>query len=166
MSSKSQAKGRMKKLLMYFPHLVGLCGRLLMDERVSKTEKALFTSALVYAIAPLDFLPDFLPFLGQIDDAYLVSLTLMRLVNRTDAEIVREHWRGQGDVVELAGSIANLAPILLPNRISRVISANIDFAPLVQRGKLIWNGKTKALKIDDDADEDQHKVALRIVESK
>lgn len=152
MPDKLQVKSRVKSMMMFFPQMVGLCGRLLMDERVSKTEKALFASALVYAIAPLDFLPDFLPFIGQVDDAYLVALTLLRLVNRTDAGIVRQHWRGGGDIIELANSLTNLAPKLLPKRVSRVISANVDFAPLIKRHKLL-----------KDEDEDAHKPVMRVV---
>ncbi|MGG6295891.1 YkvA family protein [Leptolyngbya sp. AN02str] len=36
-------------------------------------------ATLVYVISPFDFLPDMLPFLGQIDDALLVSLVLTEL---------------------------------------------------------------------------------------
>ena len=158
MLEKLQAKSRVKNMMLFFPQMVGLCGRLLMDDRVSKTEKALFASALVYAIAPLDFLPDFLPFIGQVDDAYLVALTLLRLVNRTDASIVRQHWRGGGDIVELASSITALAPKLLPKRVSRVISANIDFAPLIKRHKVLKAEEAKA-----DKNEDADKPVMRVV---
>ncbi len=97
-----QLKKRMKTMIGFLPNMVRLCGRLMTDARVPKTEKALFASAIIYAFAPLDFLPDFIPFIGQIDDAYLVALTLLRLINRTDENIVREHWRGGGDIVLLA----------------------------------------------------------------
>jgi uncharacterized membrane protein YkvA (DUF1232 family) len=79
---KVGAKKRVKAMLRFMPNLIGLCGRLMVDSRVAKTDKALFASAVFYALAPLDFIPDFLPFIGQVDDAYLVALTLLRLVNR------------------------------------------------------------------------------------
>lgn len=124
-----EVKRRMKGLLMFLPNMVALCGRLMMDKRVPRTEKALFAGAIVYAIVPLDFIPDMIPFVGQIDDVYLVALTLLRLINRTDEGVVREHWRGGGDVIELAESVASLAPMLLPKRIQRVLSANVEVAP-------------------------------------
>ena len=47
--------------------------------------KRLFLSAaIVYVISPLDLIPDVFPFIGQVDDIYVVALTLLRLVNRTD----------------------------------------------------------------------------------
>jgi len=131
-----KVKRRMKEMLTFLPNMVGLCGRLMADRRVSKTEKALFASAIVYAVTPLDFLPDLIPFIGQIDDAYLVALTLLRLVNRTDAGVVREHWRGTGDIVHLAQSVANIAPLILPGRVSRVLSSKVEIAPAANFVKL------------------------------
>ncbi|HLA12954.1 MAG TPA: YkvA family protein [Pyrinomonadaceae bacterium] len=116
----------MRNVLLFVPNMVLLCLRLLSDSRVPKTEKALVAGAIIYALIPLDLVPDLIPFVGQIDDAYLIALTLLRLANRTDPAIVREHWRGGGDVVELIGSMAMLAAKLLPGRIRRVLTARVE----------------------------------------
>lgn len=126
--NKAEIKARLKNLLLFFPNLVLLLSRLLKDSRVPTTEKALFLAAILYTVAPFDFLPDIFPFLGQVDDAYLIALTILRLINRTDEKVVREHWPGGGDIVVLAESIANLAPIILPKRISRVITSKVEIA--------------------------------------
>jgi uncharacterized membrane protein YkvA (DUF1232 family) len=125
---RREAKQRMKNLLMFLPNMIGLCGRLLTDRRVPRAEKALFAAAVVYAVMPLDFIPDMIPFVGQIDDAYLIALTLLRLLNRTDADVVRGHWRGGGDVVELVEAMADVAPLLLPQAVRRVLSAKVEVA--------------------------------------
>jgi uncharacterized membrane protein YkvA (DUF1232 family) len=125
---KLEAKRRMKNLLMFLPNLVALCGRLLTDSRVPRAEKALFAGAIIYALMPLDLIPDMIPFVGQIDDAYLIALVLVRLLNRTDAAVVREHWRGGGDIVQLVESLADVAPMLLPKRVRRVLSSNVEVA--------------------------------------
>lgn len=123
--AKSELKSRMKNLLMFLPNMVVLSFRLMVDSRVPRTERALFAAAVIYAIVPLDFIPDMLPFVGQIDDLFLISLTLLRLIDRTDARVVREHWRGGGDVVQLAESAATVAPLLIPRRISRVLLSKV-----------------------------------------
>ena len=123
---KREAKGRMRNFLMFLPNMVLLLGRLLKDSRVATADKALFLAAIVYFISPLDLIPDVFPFIGQVDDIYLIALTIMRLVNRTDAGVVREHWSGGGDIVSLSDSIARVAPILLPKRISRVLSSKVE----------------------------------------
>ena len=122
---KKLMKGRMKNFLMFLPNMVRLCGNLLIDNRVPITEKALFAAAIVYAISPIDFIPDIFPFIGQVDDIYLIALTLLRLLNFTDEKIVREHWKGGGDIIGLSDSIAKMAPMLLPQRVSRVISSKV-----------------------------------------
>ena len=122
---KSQLKSRMKNLLMFLPNMIILCARLMVDSRVPRTERALFAGALIYAIIPFDFIPDMIPFVGQIDDLFLISLTVLRLIDRTDDLVVREHWRGGGDIVALAESAATVAPLLIPRRISRVLLSRV-----------------------------------------
>jgi uncharacterized membrane protein YkvA (DUF1232 family) len=147
-----QVKLRMKNLLMFLPNMIALCGRLMTDGRVPRTEKLLFAGAIVYAVMPLDFIPDMLPFIGQVDDAYLIALTLIRLINRTDAGVVREHWRGGGDIVQLTEAVAGLAPKLLPQRIERVLSARVTDAP---QGLRAQEGSPAAMLVELPGSEEQ-----------
>ncbi|MBK9214248.1 MAG: DUF1232 domain-containing protein [Chloracidobacterium sp.] len=126
---RSELKGRLRSFLMFLPNMVTLLARLLKDGRVPTAEKALFVAAIVYVISPLDFIPDVFPFIGQVDDIYVVALTLLRLINRSDETVVRQLWPGGGDIVALADSIANIAPKFLPRRISRVITSRVELAP-------------------------------------
>jgi uncharacterized membrane protein YkvA (DUF1232 family) len=130
--TKIQLKGRMKSFLMFLPNMVMLLGRLMKDSRVPTAEKALFAAAIVYVISPFDLIPDVFPFIGQVDDVYVVALTLMRLISRTNEDVVRENWRGGGDIVGMIDSIASLAPTFLPKRISRVLQNRIELAPAGQ----------------------------------
>lgn len=126
---RSELKERMRSFLLFLPNMVLLLGRLLKDRRVPTAEKALFLGALVYFISPIDLIPDIFPFIGQIDDLYLIALTLLRLVNRTDERIVRQLWPGNGDIVALADSIAGIAPKFLPRRAARVLTSKVELAP-------------------------------------
>ena len=98
-------KRRMKELLLLLPNLVKLVARLVRDPRVSRTDKIILGSTILYVITPLDFLPDMIPFLGQVDDTYLVAISLLRILNRADAQVVAEHWRGEIDVKRLVTTI-------------------------------------------------------------
>lgn len=122
----STFRRRMKNLLLFIPNLVLLCGRLMVDPRVPAKERLLVAGAIIYAIIPLDLIPDMLPFIGQVDDAYLIALTLLRLMSTTDPKLVREHWNGGGDIVELVGSMAIIAGKLLPQKIRRVLTSRIE----------------------------------------
>src|SRR5918911_992628 len=127
--ARLKLKRRMKNLIMFLPNMVALCGRLITDPRVPGTEKALFAGAILYALMPFDLIPDLIPFVGQIDDTYLISLTLLRLISKTDARVVRENWRGGGDIIQLAEAIAGLAPRFLPKRVLRVLSSRVKAVP-------------------------------------
>jgi len=159
---KREARGRMKNLLMFLPNMFTLLGRLIKDSRVPLAEKALFAAAIVYVIMPLDFIPDVIPFVGQIDDVYLVALTLLRLINRTDETIIREHWKGGGDIVGLANSAANLAPMLLPKRVSRVLSSKVELAPNINSISDITKNRKPVLieTRQDDKNEKNERVKI------
>lgn len=150
---KSEVKGRLKSLLTFFPNMLKLCGRLLTDIRVSTADKALFAGAIIYAIMPLDFIPDVLPFIGQVDDSYLIALTLLRLVNRTDETVIREHWDGGGDIVGLANKIAGLAPMLLPKRVSRVLSSRVELADAGKALRSVTKTREPLVKVTGDEKE-------------
>jgi uncharacterized membrane protein YkvA (DUF1232 family) len=121
-----KVRARLKSLLLFIPNMILLCGRLLTDSRVPKTEKALVAGAILYAIVPLDLIPDMIPFVGQIDDAYLIAITLLRLIDRTDPKIVREHWNGGGDIVQLIEMLAMMTAKFLPAPIRRVLTSRVE----------------------------------------
>ena len=158
---KKLMKGRMGNFLMFLPNMVRLCGNLLIDNRVPIAEKALFAAAIVYAISPIDFIPDIFPFIGQIDDLYLIALTLLRLTNYTDEKIIREHWKGGGDIIALTSSIAKMAPMLLPQRVSRVLSSRVELGSAEKIVDAVKNKekvlieipeKKKKLKVDSQSE--------------
>ena len=156
---KSELKGRMRNFLMFLPNMVMLLGRLLKDARVPVAEKALFAAAIVYVISPLDFIPDVFPFIGQVDDLYVVALVLLRLVNRSDESVVRQHWSGGGDIVSLADSIASIAPKFLPKRISRVLTSRVELAPAGKILRGITNkdeALVREIRTDEIPDIDAH----------
>src|SRR3989440_13055055 len=123
--AKAELKSRMKNLLMFLPNMIILTAKLMVDSRVPRTERALFAGALIYALIPFDFIPDMIPFVGQVDDLFLIALTVLRLIDRTDDMVVREHWRGGGDIVQLAESAAAIAPLLMPKRVARGLLARV-----------------------------------------
>jgi uncharacterized membrane protein YkvA (DUF1232 family) len=125
----------MTNLVLILPNLLLLSSRLMVDPRVPAKERLLVAGAIVYAFIPLDFIPDMLPFVGQVDDLYLIGLTLLRLMSVSDPRIVREHWRGGGDVVELVGSATLIAAKFLPQKIRRVLTSRVE-APKTPTGKV------------------------------
>ena len=140
--SEVKLRRRMKNLLLFFPNLLLLSARLMVDPRVPTTERVLVAGAILYAVIPFDFIPDFIPFVGQVDDAYLIAMTLLRLMTVTDPAVVRQHWRGGGDVVELVGATALVAKKLLPKKIRRVLTSHVEMKAWVP-GALVDSGRER-----------------------
>jgi uncharacterized membrane protein YkvA (DUF1232 family) len=128
-SSKAERKAmrpRMRALLTFLPNLLKLLYRLLKDSRVSRADKAILVGTIIYVISPLDFIPDFIPFIGQVDDIYLVAIALLRLINRTSEEVVSDHWDGEVDIKSLVTTIANVAQFFLPQRLRNVLTGQLE----------------------------------------
>jgi len=126
MSEQRKMKQKMRELLLFIPNLVSLLIGLLRDERVSQADKAILAGIIMYVIVPLDIIPDFIPFIGQVDDSYLLAISILRLFNRADRRIVMEHWNGQRDIKELVDNIVRIAEFFLPNPIKNVLRGRIE----------------------------------------
>ena len=69
-----------------------LAWRLYSDPRVSTVLKALLPiSALAYFIIPIDLLPDFIPFVGQLDDLAIILLLVRLFVSLAPPDVVAEY---------------------------------------------------------------------------
>src|SRR6185503_19330200 len=123
---RKEKKAKMRELLLFIPNLMKLLYGLLRDPRVSSADKAILAGTIIYVIAPIDVIPDFIPFIGQIDDAYLVAISLLRLLNRAKRNVVLDHWKGGYDIKELVTSISRVAQFFLPKRLKKVLEGRIE----------------------------------------
>jgi uncharacterized membrane protein YkvA (DUF1232 family) len=126
MSEKRKMRKKMRELLLFIPNLMGLLIGLLRDERVSQADKAILAGIVMYVIVPLDIIPDFIPFIGQVDDSYLVAISILRLLNRADRRVVMDHWKGGRNIKELVDSIARIAEFFLPKPVKNVLRGRIE----------------------------------------
>jgi uncharacterized membrane protein YkvA (DUF1232 family) len=104
---------------MAIPNLAKLLWRLARDPRVPRRNKALFAGVGAYLLIPFDIIPDWIPGIGQLDDAVLFLLSLDGLLNRVPEEILAEHWEGDQEVLKtIRGTLATVTS-LVPDRIKR-----------------------------------------------
>jgi uncharacterized membrane protein YkvA (DUF1232 family) len=114
-----------KRTVIYYmkqlPQYMRLLGGLLTDRRVSMVDKLLVAGALAYIIMPIDLIPDFIPFFGEIDDLFVLILALQRLVENAGRAVLLDHWSGNpSDLADLnlRGALS-AAAFFLPRRIRR-----------------------------------------------
>jgi uncharacterized membrane protein YkvA (DUF1232 family) len=114
-----------KRTVMYYmrqlPQYVRLLGGLITDRRVSMMDKMLVVGAIAYIVMPIDFIPDFIPFFGEVDDVFVLVLALQRLIENAGRVVLLEHWTGEPrDLADLnlRGALT-AAAFFLPKRIRR-----------------------------------------------
>ena len=61
---------------------------------------------------------------------------LLRLLSRTDAEVIRAHWDGEQDITALVDKILRAAQYILPQRVRRVLLGRVEIAPKIKGGLL------------------------------
>lgn len=107
------------------PNFLRLLGGLLTDRRVSNTDKLLVAGAFGYILLPMDLVPDFIPFLGEVDDLFLLVLALQRLIANAGRAVIEDHWMGDpGQLRSLdLERVLVAAAFFLPRRIRRRLRA-------------------------------------------
>jgi uncharacterized membrane protein YkvA (DUF1232 family) len=83
-----------REVATLLPNLARLFKGLVGDPRVPRSSKALLLFGAAWIASPIDLIPEFIPFLGPLDDAVVAALILRRIVRTAGREVVEEHWRG------------------------------------------------------------------------
>ena len=121
-----------RRTVMYYirqlPAYLRLLGGLLLDRRVSSIDKLLVGAAMAYIAMPLDMVPDFIPFIGEVDDVFLLVVALQRLVANAGRPVLLAHW---------SGAIEDLADLNL----KEALAAAAFFLPRGIRRKLKLIGR-------------------------
>ena len=93
-------RGLLKDLAGFLPACVTLARRLRSDPRVPFKAKAAVVLAGLWALSPIDLLPEFLPVIGPLDDVVVVALALRYAARRVPREVLLEAWPGEPRLLE------------------------------------------------------------------
>lgn len=120
-SPRSGAKRTVMHYIRQLPNYLRLLVGLMTDPRVSGVDKLLVAGAIAYIIMPFDLVPDFIPFLGEVDDVYLLVLALQRLIGNAGRGVLLAHWSGAAeDLGDMnLRAVFSAAAFFLPAKIRR-----------------------------------------------
>ena len=120
-SPRAEAKRTIVSTMKELPNFLRLLGGLMADRRVANTDKLLVGGAIAYILLPMDFIPDYIPFLGEIDDLFVLVLALQRLIANAPRSVLEDHW--MGDPAQLRSMdlerVLVAAAFFLPRRVRR-----------------------------------------------
>lgn len=111
-------KDNIAQYILLAPDLFVLLARLLVDKRVPVQAKTVAGIAIAYFIAPIDFIPEALTGpLGLSDDVVLAVYALRKILVDVDESIVRQHWNGPGDLLEVITRVIKSADELIGKKV-------------------------------------------------
>ena len=88
------------------PDFFHLLCKLTADSEIPSNKKLKLLAAIAYFISPIDLLPEaLLGPVGYLDDIAVAAYILNDLINEVDSQIVRKHWAGEQDVLDLIKTI-------------------------------------------------------------
>jgi uncharacterized membrane protein YkvA (DUF1232 family) len=118
---RTGAKRTVMHYIKQLPNFVRLLAGLITDPRVALVDKLLVFGAIAYIVTPIDLIPDFIPFIGEVDDVYLLVIALQRLISNAGRLVLLDHWGGEAEDLadlNLRGALS-AAAFFLPRRIRR-----------------------------------------------
>jgi len=75
--------------------------------------KVLAALVIAYAASPIDFIPDFIPVLGQLDDLILLPLGIALVIKLIPQDVLDEHRENISNPQLRGGRLAALGIILI-----------------------------------------------------
>lgn len=109
----------MRTLLRAVPDLVRLIGGLVRDPRLPRPVKLSLAAAVVYLLSPVDLVPDFIPFLGYLDDVAIAAMVVDGIVNHVDRALLLRYWPASPQSLEQVARVARLLAMWVPRRLKR-----------------------------------------------
>lgn len=112
------------KYAMILPDIAALFVRLFKDERVSKKVKIQLGIIITYLGLPIDIFPDFIPFIGKIDDVAVAFFGLNKLFNDIPKEVILENWQGEDDIISIVKEgVYYMSNVMGADKVSKLLFA-------------------------------------------
>ena len=78
----------------------------------------------IYLASPLDLIPDFIPFVGYLDDVLVAAIVLDGVLSAVDRPILLKYWPGSAASLDSIAVVARRLTRWVPSRVkSRVFAA-------------------------------------------
>ena len=106
----------MKDLLLALPRLARMFVSLAADREVPTAAKVVLAALAVYLASPIDLIPDFIPFLGYVDDLLVAALLLDGILTFVDRSLVLRYWPGNPESLDKVARVAHLLVAWVPRR--------------------------------------------------
>ncbi|MFW6029512.1 MAG: YkvA family protein [Halanaerobiales bacterium] len=99
---------KLPEYLLLAPDIFYLLIKLMRDSEVAKSKKVKLGVVIAYFITPFDILPEaIMGLVGYIDDVALSAYMLNDLFNNIDPKLIKRHWAGDKNLLNVIQEILN-----------------------------------------------------------
>jgi uncharacterized membrane protein YkvA (DUF1232 family) len=106
-----------KDLLLALPRLGRMLVSLAADRDVPTAAKVVLAALAVYLVSPVDIIPDFIPWVGYLDDLVLAAVVVDGVLGLVDRPLVLRYWPGSPASLERVAAVVRRLARWVPNRI-------------------------------------------------
>ncbi len=112
--------------LFLLPDVFVLICRLALEKRLSVSNKLFMSAVAAYFMLPIDIIPDFVPFIGFLDDFVLAIFAFDHLFKEVDNKIILDNWSGEVDMLETTKRVIGLANKQISSKILNKIKKIVN----------------------------------------
>ena len=107
----------MKDLLLALPRLARMLVSLAGDRDVPTSAKLVLAAVAVYLVSPIDLIPDFIPWLGYVDDLLMAAVVVDGVINFIERPLLLRYWPGSPTSLDRVGAVARRLARWVPRRV-------------------------------------------------
>ena len=107
----------MKELLLALPRLARMLVSLAGDRDVPTSAKVVLAAVAVYLVSPIDIIPDFIPWLGYVDDLLMAAVVVDGVLNFIERPLVLRYWPGSPASLDRVAAVSSRLARWVPGRI-------------------------------------------------
>src|SRR5262249_15648716 len=136
--SSPNAWSDVKDLLLLLPRLARMIASLLADRAVPIAAKLALGAVALYLASPIDLIPDFIPFVGYLDDLVVAAIVLDGIENFVDRSVLLRYWPGSPASLDATAAVARRLAAWVPSRGKRRVFGGQGLARGPWSGSAGW----------------------------
>jgi uncharacterized membrane protein YkvA (DUF1232 family) len=105
--------------MIFFKNLKSLFKNISRDERIPQRDKKILVTLAALIVSPIDLIPDWIAFFGQIDDLIMFSLIMDYFFRVLDSRVVLSQWPWSMKSFARLRAIARGLHIFVPKFLSK-----------------------------------------------
>lgn len=115
-------EGEYEELMRAAPDMLQLMDSLLKYDGLSQEQKLQVKVAVDYFISPEDVMSEQIyGYMGYMDDLFLASFTLKKVIEDVPVAVLEGLWKGDGDLVSVVDEVYGVSSGLLGSKVDEVL---------------------------------------------